>query len=358
MEAIKINDKAGDIYQFTDICKGTMPPNVYFGRLACDDESFTRSVEEIVALCGRQETYRSHATTTLIRSVEESNNKQTSQLSEAQNGLNDGFSIQIRGLEAALSQDNLIRRCASDIQLAIKAPLDSITAFISPANARALNQHRDPTDIITIQLVGTKNWQIVKEGETQQVGLKAKDILIMPAGTEHLVESGDEISLSIAIVFRKNNPTSDLIEFASESFARSEPPVMHACDGTTNLLSKLHSLLRDNKTDIDQYIKNKRVLSVPDDRPITLRTSLSEQETFTLNRVSFGHIIELDDVIRLPLSGHRYFEAPWYLIDEINWVLNSTKPFYARDISTRLPEHDCLKLLKKMLIIGLIRREK
>ncbi len=69
-------------------------------------------------------------------------------------------------------------------------------AYLTPATSTGLRPHCDGHDVIVLQIWGSKRWTVDGLGTFD---LGPGDTLYIPAGTEHVAETGDEPSLHLTI---------------------------------------------------------------------------------------------------------------------------------------------------------------
>jgi ribosomal protein L16 Arg81 hydroxylase len=123
-----------------------------------------------------------------------------------------GETVQVRNLERLISPESGLYRFAHSLAIELAYRLDSITLFLSPAEAQAFGVHTDPTEIVTIQLGGSKIWHIARSdsccepqthsGRFQPIVLEPGCLLYVPSGVAHWVRSSRQRSASMALVFR------------------------------------------------------------------------------------------------------------------------------------------------------------
>ncbi len=69
-------------------------------------------------------------------------------------------------------------------------------AYVSPAGATGLSTHADDHDVIVLQSVGTKRWDVEGLG---QVELFPDDVLYLPAGTRHSASAQQRVSVHLTL---------------------------------------------------------------------------------------------------------------------------------------------------------------
>jgi hypothetical protein len=116
-----------------------------------------------------------------------------------------------------------------------RVPCD-IISFLSPAGGQGTGVHHDPTDLVVIQLEGTKAWKLWGRPQTRgpshasfapgQLGnpaleftLAPGDVLYMPYNTPHLATSCNEMSLHLSVTVRPRTWGELLIGLVHELMA-------------------------------------------------------------------------------------------------------------------------------------------
>src|SRR5271154_3944035 len=118
-----------------------------------------------------------------------------------------GHSLQINGLGRVLGPSDPLMTIFFALQEHLGLPLEQILMFYTPSSKRGLPFHADETDIVTIQLLGSKHWDIWPDMDVQDckqvapqlgIDLRPGSILYVPAFTPHAVVAGSQDSLSVA----------------------------------------------------------------------------------------------------------------------------------------------------------------
>ncbi len=156
----------------------------------------------------RQQIGTRHRDATMVRSL-----RSPGELYER---LTEGASLQLRHLEGILAPSAPLSRAAQALEHALQHPLDSVSCFLTPPGSATLGLHHDATEIVTIQVRGTKRWRLYHRVWSPESGTHAADevdapeveltlapgdILYTPGGLIHEVEAADELSMSVTIVF-------------------------------------------------------------------------------------------------------------------------------------------------------------
>jgi hypothetical protein len=88
----------------------------------------------------------------------------------------------------------LARFCRS-LERATSHPVQA-NAYLSPAGARGLARHCDEHDVLVLQVLGTKAWEVDGLGSFE---LRVGDVLYIPAGTHHAAAADREPTLHLTI---------------------------------------------------------------------------------------------------------------------------------------------------------------
>ncbi|MEZ5180924.1 MAG: cupin domain-containing protein [Acidimicrobiales bacterium] len=98
-------------------------------------------------------------------------------------------------------------------------------AYLTPPHQRGLDRHADGHDVLVLQLHGAKRWWVDGLGDLL---LRADEVLYLPAGTEHVAETGDEPSLHLTIGIHR--PSPERIARAALDLAQERMPTEGATD--------------------------------------------------------------------------------------------------------------------------------
>jgi hypothetical protein len=125
-----------------------------------------------------------------------------------------GASLQFRHLEHQLSNDGALLPFASEMARLKRTDLMSISCFTSSNKSIGIEAHADETDVLTLQFVGSKCWNIYHDQPTDhpllveldeksrllQIRLKSGMALFVPSGRIHRVEAlGPSVSVAIVM---------------------------------------------------------------------------------------------------------------------------------------------------------------
>lgn len=149
--------------------------------------------------------------------------------------LQEGGSLRIRKLEEWLPPNSPVIRLFRDLEVTLGQRADSLTCYLAPSTAVGLGPHHDETEILTLQISGSKRWtfygavdaSVPGRHDPKTLGLPSHqmvmspgDLLYMPRGLIHHV-TNTEASFSLAIVFEP--PTwLVLIDILVDLLARDE----------------------------------------------------------------------------------------------------------------------------------------
>jgi hypothetical protein len=126
-----------------------------------------------------------------------------------------GDSLRLRRMECFIDPSTSIVALAREMESTLQHPLNSLSCYITPAGAVGLGPHHDETEIFTLQIEGTKRWQLFHHvvstepamyersglgDPSLELTMSPGDLLYVPSGWVHDVAS-DDISFSITIVF-------------------------------------------------------------------------------------------------------------------------------------------------------------
>src|SRR5262249_45624024 len=71
-----------------------------------------------------------------------------------------GDSLRLRRMECFLDPSAPIVALAREMESTLQHPLSSLSCYITPVGAAGLGPHHDETEIFTLQIEGTKRWQL------------------------------------------------------------------------------------------------------------------------------------------------------------------------------------------------------
>ncbi len=128
--------------------------------------------------------------------------------------LSRGGAVQFVGIEAALPDSHPLIQAFFALGETIGARHRNITVFLSQSG-EAIPVHKDPVEIFTLQIAGSKTWRLFDfhppstpdealdpdAAPSETVTLEPGDLFYLPKGRAHLVEGGEGLSISAALVF-------------------------------------------------------------------------------------------------------------------------------------------------------------
>jgi len=304
------------------------------------------------------------ANTVVMRNKDISLNLQASHRQEISERLAESFSIQIRNLERVLPDGAPLVRFGRHLEKTFGHPLDSVTLFITPALEQALPNHSDATEVFVLQISGRKHWTIGSESQTLSPG----DFAYVPAGTTHEVKAeGDRPSVSASFIIKPIRYIDLLAQWVSERrsdkrLTRTLPPIGNGFDERLlerDMSSAVESSVRElsdmkRMCDLAKRLAHAKGQAPPVDFGLIEPDKASTE--YLLDRsVSFSRYDE-GDTIRIMLSGGVDLSVPFYLEPELERILEQKRPFTASDVAVNVTAEDCRKLLRKLNVVGLLRR--
>jgi hypothetical protein len=118
-----------------------------------------------------------------------------------------GRSLQIGDLNRVLGPSDPLMKLFFAIQDHLGVAVEEIGMFFSPPLSRAIARHIDKFDVLTVQLQGSKHWDIWIDADLKEsrrappkfsIDLRPGSLLFVPAFAPHAVISDSEESLSVA----------------------------------------------------------------------------------------------------------------------------------------------------------------
>jgi hypothetical protein len=137
-------------------------------------------------------------------------------MAELYHRLSIGLSVRIRHLENFLDPEAPLLALYRSMEMTLQHPKASLSCYISPGTSDGLGPHSDESEIFTLQVSGAKRWRIFGKaslanphifhpdevGEPEcEIVLHPGDLLYVPRGRIHWVDSVSESSFSVAMVF-------------------------------------------------------------------------------------------------------------------------------------------------------------
>lgn len=118
-----------------------------------------------------------------------------------------GATLQVRHLEAFLPRSHPVMELAADIERVSGEAIAGVSAFVTPPGTQALPAHSDVSDVVAVQLSGSKTWDLEGDVFTLSPGRLA----YIRAGQVHEVRQGDDtLSLSLAVIMDETRITDAL----------------------------------------------------------------------------------------------------------------------------------------------------
>ena len=232
--------------------------------------------------------------------------------SEVARWLTRGATITIDSLEY-LSQevDEICGAIAEEVNLPATA-----TAYVTPPGRRGLNPHTDEEDVFVLQTFGAKKW-IVDSAQRQEVAtasgfplneemlqvepivLCPGDMFFLPAGTPHVAEALDH--LSIHITFSVERPrVRDALARAIDSLAKTRPALnrLQAWDATPATVSDLAEAVASMASDDPSSL----AISVPSPLPYDSWGNLGHDRLYielltdcSIHRTDSGYVAQFPE---------------------------------------------------------------
>ncbi len=103
-----------------------------------------------------------------------------------------GATLVLQGLQRT---SPALTQCCRSLERATSHPVQA-NAYLTPAGAAGLKRHSDDHDVLVLQVIGSKEWQVEDLGPTVT---RAGDVLYMPAGTPHEATAQDGVSLHVTL---------------------------------------------------------------------------------------------------------------------------------------------------------------
>lgn len=132
----------------------------------------------------------------------------------ARDGLADGYTIVINGLERYL---RAIASLSHSIEVELNFPT-RVNAYITPPESTGFVPHYDPHDVLVLQIQGSKTWHVSNDAavppheiqrrngvgadgptSTTDIRLEAGDVLYLPRGQVHSAETHSEPSVHLTV---------------------------------------------------------------------------------------------------------------------------------------------------------------
>lgn len=298
-------------------------------------------------------------------------------IADVYEGLSKGNALQIAHFERALSASHPLAKLFRALGEMCRAPGFGMTVFLSPPGA-SLPVHNDPFEIFTLQIDGSKVWNIhdfatpgtpvsalaTTNQPNERFELSAGDVFYTPKGVVHEVLPGDGHALSVALIYDPPSwlgLTSELTRqlSAERQFWRSLPAAGLA-GGAEDLRRQMHQAI--DTMDFESFersVEAQRQIAIPGNPARHLETALNVEriDTDTDVMVRPGPAPFLfeqngetllysthDTPIRIPQSG----------LDAIRYMLGCTGPFKVADVSATLSDGSKRALVRRLARRGLV----
>lgn len=293
-----------------------------------------------------------------------------------------GYTIRIPDVTNISQQLNEFTRA---LEFIIEKPV-GVVIFWSELGAKA-PIHHDEIDVIVIQLSGTKRWFISQEipklvnnwkgigegppalGRYHTYDVKPGDVLYLPRGTAHTVQSTSEsIHLSIGFV---PLTVRDTIQAVLDHLSDLDRPLRMEAGGRSDTLANggnLPSVLNDlrnglqrlsEKSQDNDFVyqalvkRRARMISdLPKLRPIKHTTLLNQQTLLRHNPLSIAQLIALPEVLDFRQPGELIMVHPGAK-ESLQFII-ANQQFKIIDIPGPLTEDVRIALVQRLLTSGFL----
>ena len=298
-----------------------------------------------------------------------------------------GDSLRLRRMECLLDPSAPIVALAREIELTLQHPLNSLSCYITPVGASGLGPHHDETEIFTLQIEGTKRWQLFHRVQATEPAMYDRtelgepslelelcpgDLLYLPSGWVHDVSS-DEASFSITMVFDPFRWTAVLDALGER--LRSISPMLETMpmgvalgdNAQAGFHRQLKSCLKIIRDDLDNFegtmlvdMLASRLLSrmnMPPTHAVSDMLRLDQMTPVTLvqrRRDVACHLARRTDTIALMLPGGQVIDAPSSAEPAFRAIIESDKPFRVTDVHASLDEAASMSLVRVLIGAGLL----
>jgi JmjC domain len=297
-----------------------------------------------------------------------------------------GDSLRLRRMECFLDPSAPIVALARQMESTLQHPLNSLSCYITPVGAVGLGPHHDETEIFTLQIEGTKRWQLFQRvastepamyertalgAPSVELTLAAGDMLYVPNGWVHDVVN-DDASFSITMVFDPFR-WSTLLDVLRDRLTGSAPwietlPIGVALGGGEagfrQQIARCIDALRD---ELDAFEDTMLVdalasrfltrMTLPPGHAVrdTLRPARLTPATLVRRRPGVAyHLARHDDVVALMVPGGQVIRAPRQAEPALRDMLAREQPFRAADAESTLDTVTTMWLVRLMIGAGLL----
>jgi hypothetical protein len=309
--------------------------------------------------------------------------RQARNASEARTLFRKGYSVMLRNFHRLLSPPSIILDIARSIEREFGHPLHSMTCFCSPPSARSMQPHTDPYDVYTLQLLGAKRWSFFgpatgskADGDPggaaeRSLIVEQGDMLYVPAAHRHVVESLDDVSLSLALVVEPLT-TKDFIEVLLDSSSslrglQSVLPAQYwssnrpeAINLVTTFLQSLSDAAMCARADrLIDVLAGRTIFNRPTGSTVDLRDAVVRLKPDTVicaNRpLEWSSSTDGTGLSRLWFAGGRTVTIPTSLVNVVENLLLRGNVTRVSDIAPDLTSEEKEDLVQIMLDAGVVR---
>lgn len=298
-----------------------------------------------------------------------------------------GDSLRLREMECFLDPAEPVIALLRQMVLTLQHPKESLSCYVSPANAVGLGAHWDDTEIFTLQISGKKRWRLFHRVDTDRSGicdpeqlaaptqdfvLEPGDLLYLPRGHVHEVTSeGPSFSLTIVFApFAWRSLLDNLVERLAHTSAFMAPlpaGVLLEPNGADALQSELTArvaLIREELSRLDAQtlldgLSAKLVSGMPLPPGAQLDTvfgldAITLQTEVALRAGVVGQLRRGENSVVLTLPGGYTLEANPRVEPALLRVLTSSGSFRVSDLAESLGERAKIALVQKLVLCGLL----
>ena len=293
--------------------------------------------------------------------------------------LSKGATLQIGDFERALTDRHPLIQIFRVLEELCQAPARGVTVFLSQSRG-SLTRHFDPYEIFTLQLVGTKRWEMHEfrppseldrdlndaEDPVETFHLSPGDLLYTPKGQVHRVLPGEGISLSVALVYDPPTWMKLLDHLASvveddERFwtALPPPPGGSSAGFEARRQALIEALNQLDPRDFDERVQAERAASIPglpaNHLPSALAVSTIEIDSQVRRRSGPRPVVRVDGKSALLISAFDDpIRAPLEALAGLRFIAESTEAFTPADLGGQLSDSAKLAIVRKLTRRGIV----
>jgi ribosomal protein L16 Arg81 hydroxylase len=265
-----------------------------------------------------------------------------------------------------------------------------VNAYLTPRNAQGLSAHYDTHDVFVLQIHGEKQWRLYEAAEilpvptlpyrreelssrtpTEEVTLKAGDLLYIPRGIVHEASSKDRTSLHLTVGILSIT-WGEVIISAIESVVRKDWRLRESlplgfsrnealCRDAEHRLAELLDLIKE-KISVQDIIKGEArragLFSRPDLRghllDLDMEPAISLMSLLWRRRDLQWEIQIEDDECKLVFNG-KELRMPGHLAESLQHIANAEGPITGASVPGNLDEAGKLVLVQRLLREGFLR---